>query len=54
MQNLRKSVAVIRIRMVLVVTLGLLTLASGCSEYKPAGPTDGEPQNAKTSSEKTG
>jgi len=40
--------------MVFVVTLGLLVLASGCSEYKPAGPTEGEPQKAETSSEKTG
>ena len=54
MQNLRKSVAVLRIRMVFVVAAGLLVLASGCSEYKPAGPTDGEPQKVEASSEKAG
>jgi hypothetical protein len=54
MQNLRKSVAVLRIRMVFAVAVGLLFLASGCSEYKPAGPTEEEPQKVDASTEKAG
>lgn len=54
MQKLRKSVAVLRIWMVFVWGVGLLVLASGCSEYKPAGPTEGEPQKVDASSEQAG
>jgi len=54
MQNLWKIAAVLRIRMIFVVMVGLLVAGAGCSEYKPAGPIEGEPQKVEASSEKTG
>ncbi|MEY3173986.1 MAG: hypothetical protein RLZZ436_1900 [Planctomycetota bacterium] len=44
MKDARMTAHLFRIRLLLMLTFGLLTLTSGCSEYKPAGPPESDPQ----------
>jgi hypothetical protein len=53
MRNNTPEWTISRYLKLLVVAFGVLGMSVGCSEYKQAGPSEGEPKQAQETAEKT-